>query len=311
MRPSDRKAHRRHAKGFREVHRDRTSAGSEKGKSTGIGPSRVQKGEGVAASISRIGGARAIACAAIAVGLLLLLVLPVSQSFASEHTEVTGEYGKEGPKSSGLGVGCHLGYNGSTGHLYLAADGKIYGLADQLWLGNPARRQIPRSAPESAPNAANPTSKSKARAPATSTASSPEAAAKSMAGTRAATPSATPWPVSVPGGGRNLWRRRRPGRWTMGRRLQPAENLQIFRSRDRGLGQSTSASVSASSPSITSPATFTPPPYGGGQLVEFTASSGYTEKINFPAPGGEPGLAVNDAEHKLYVGNGSSDRQGL
>ena len=71
---------------------------------------------------------------AAGIGSLLALVAIlltgwVSTSLASEHTEITGEYGKEGPKASGIGEGCHLAYNSATQNLYLAADGKIYGLS--------------------------------------------------------------------------------------------------------------------------------------------------------------------------------------
>ena len=44
------------------------------------------------------------------------------------HTTVTGEYGKEGPKSTGIGSGCHIGYQSATQRLYLSSDNKIYGL---------------------------------------------------------------------------------------------------------------------------------------------------------------------------------------
>ena len=48
-------------------------------------------------------------------------------------------------------------------------------------------------------------------------------------------------------------------------------------------------------------------PYSGGEIVKFTAVGGYTTTTKFPGAGvGNAGLAVNGAEHKLYVGNGST-----
>src|SRR5262249_11820418 len=52
-----------------------------------------------------------------------------AQAFAGEHLVITGEYGKEGPASSGIGSGCRLAYNSATQDLYLFSDGKIYGLS--------------------------------------------------------------------------------------------------------------------------------------------------------------------------------------
>ena len=62
--------------------------------------------------------------------LLALFATPATTSaFAAEHLTVTGEYGKEGPKASGIGSGCHIAFNSSTQRLYLSSDGKIYGLS--------------------------------------------------------------------------------------------------------------------------------------------------------------------------------------
>ncbi|MGA8744428.1 MAG: hypothetical protein WB507_01010 [Solirubrobacterales bacterium] len=258
----------------------------------------------MAASISRIGGARAIACAAIAVGLLLLLVLPVSQSFASEHTEVTGEYGKEGPKSSGLGVGCHLGYNGSTGHLYLAADGKIYGLAVSSGSATPLGGKFPVTTGIST-GCGEPDIEVESSGAGNIYGVQSGGNGEIYGWDSSGNALGTPWPVSVPGGGELCGVDVGPGG---GPWAGDYSQQKIFKYSAAGTATGTinvgfslcklavdhvTGDVYASS-------------YGGGQLVEFTASSGYTEKITFPAPGGEPGLAVNDAEHKLYVGNGSS-----
>jgi hypothetical protein len=51
-----------------------------------------------------------------------------SSAFATPHPVITGEYGKEGPKASGLGDGCRIGWASATERLYLYSDTKIYGL---------------------------------------------------------------------------------------------------------------------------------------------------------------------------------------
>lgn len=62
-------------------------------------------------------------CAAI-VGL----ACSASSALATPHPVITGEYGKEGPKASGLGSGCRIGWASATQRLYLYSDTKIYGL---------------------------------------------------------------------------------------------------------------------------------------------------------------------------------------
>ena len=48
--------------------------------------------------------------------------------------------------------------------------------------------------------------------------------------------------------------------------------------------------------------------YGGGQIVKFTASSNYVDSSIFVEGGhGNAGVAINGAEGKVYVGNGSSE----
>jgi hypothetical protein len=64
-------------------------------------------------------------------GLLVACALAVIASPASAaylHTEVTGEYGKEGPKASGIGNGCSIGFHSTTQRLYLLTEGSIYAL---------------------------------------------------------------------------------------------------------------------------------------------------------------------------------------
>ena len=67
-------------------------------------------------------------------GIVLVLAAALAAALAGSaqaayvHTNITGEYGKEGPKSSGVGSGCRLGYQSANHRLYLYSDNKIYGL---------------------------------------------------------------------------------------------------------------------------------------------------------------------------------------
>jgi hypothetical protein len=60
--------------------------------------------------------------------IALLFALFVPTAGAAEHVTVTGEYGKEGPKASGIGNGCRIAYQSSSDRIYLLSDEKIYGL---------------------------------------------------------------------------------------------------------------------------------------------------------------------------------------
>ena len=117
---------------------------------------------------------------------------------------------------------------------------------------------------------------------------------------------AAPWPVSVSGGGEICGVDVGPGGgpWASDYTLQ-----KVFKYSASGTATGTidigfnscKVAVDHSNGDVYAA------PYSGGEIVKFTAASGYTTQVKFPAPGvGNPGLAVNDAEHKLYVGNGSS-----
>jgi hypothetical protein len=66
--------------------------------------------------------------------LLLLGVLTLAAGSGTayavyDHGSVTGEYGRTGPPSSGLGAGCYLAYQQASDRLYLFADSKVYVLS--------------------------------------------------------------------------------------------------------------------------------------------------------------------------------------
>ncbi len=232
----------------------------------------------------------------------LLAIVASSASAAYVHTNVTGEYGKEGTKASGLGGGCRLGYDSTSHHLYLDSDSKIYGLsisggtATPLGGGFPVNAGINTGCGE------------------------PDIGVDSSVGNIYAVQSGqsgqvygwnssgavlSGYPVSVPGGGEICGVDAGPnGESWAGDYSQK----KVFKSSASGVSEG-SVNVGFSVCKVVvdrSNGDLYAASYGGGELVKFTASSGYTDSVNFPAPGGEPAMAINGAEHKLYIGTGSS-----
>lgn len=248
-------------------------------------------------------GRVAMTAVALVSFLVLFFGFQVSATFAAEHTEVTAEYGKEGPPSTGLGEGCHIAYNSGEEHLYLAGgSSKIYGL------------EI--SSPTATPLAGYPISagiRTECGDPqiAVDTSGSGNIYGVQSSGQIYGwKPSGASlggnWPVSIPGGGE-----------TCG--VDVAGNGEVWGGNYNAqkIFKYTAAGTPNGSITIGYPickfvidratGDVFVPTYGGGPMYKFTASSGYSEKIQFPEAGaGEPGLAVNGAEGKLYVGNGSS-----
>jgi hypothetical protein len=75
----------------------------------------------------RVGG-RQVACLTLLCGLTLAAGGGTA-SAVYDHGTVTGEYGKAGPASSGLGDGCYIAYQQASDRLYLFADSKVYVLS--------------------------------------------------------------------------------------------------------------------------------------------------------------------------------------
>jgi hypothetical protein len=233
---------------------------------------------------------------------VLCAVLVSSASAAYVHTNVTAEYGKEGPKASGIGSGCRLGYNSSTHHLYLLSDSKIYGLsisgstATPLGGGFPINAGINTGCGE------------------------PDIGVDSNVGNIFAVQSGggnpvygwdssgtklPGYPVTLPGGGESCGVDAGPN----GEAWAGDYNQQkVFKFSPTGsLEKTVDVGISVCKVAIDrSNGDLYVASFNGGQLTRFTAASGYTESVNFPSPSGEPGLAIDGAEHKLYVGNGSS-----
>jgi hypothetical protein len=252
--------------------------------------------------------AKGVRSALIGIGSFLVLVAllltgPVSASLASEHTEITGEYGKEGPKSSGL-AGCRIAWDSGAEHLLDFGEGKIFGLAVSPGSATPIGGNFPIS---------------------------------TEIGTSCGEPD-----MDVDSGTGNIYAVQSGGEgqifgWDRNGEKLPSFPVQIAPPReicgvDVGPGggpwggnYSGGGSVVKFKPDGTADGTIPIgtsfcklavnrangdvfiQPYSGGEIFKLSASSGYTTKTNFPAPGSnEPGMAVNGAEEKLYVTSGNT-----
>jgi hypothetical protein len=241
-----------------------------------------------------------------ALGILtLLLAFAATPAFAAEHTEITAEYGKEGPPATGLGSGCHIAYEPNAEHLYLGGgESLLYGLQVSSGTATPLGGNFPIKTgtrtecgdPQIAVN----------------TSGSGNIYVVASTGTiygfnAAGAPLGGNWPVSIPGAGETC------GVDVTGNGEVWGGNYsqqKIFRF--TASGEQSGAPIALGFPVCKfvidrANGDLFVPVYGGGPIWKFTAASGYTEKVEFPSAGaGEPGLAINGAEDKLYVGNGSS-----
>jgi hypothetical protein len=239
--------------------------------------------------------------------LALLAVIggmAAAPALAAEHLTITGEYGKDGPKATGIGSGCHLAYDSSSEHLYLAADGKIYGLAVSGGTATPLGGNFPF---DTGINTAcgEPDIEVDHAGSGNIYGVQSGSAGQIFGWNSSGNALGAPWPVSVPGGGEICGVDVGPAGGPWG---GDYSQQKVFKYTPSGTPDGTinvgfsfcKLAVDHSNGDLYA-ATF-----GGSQIVKFTAASGYTTQVEFPPAGGEPGMAVNSAEHKLYVGNGSS-----
>jgi hypothetical protein len=246
---------------------------------------------------------------AAGIGSLLALVAIlltgwVSTSLASEHTEITGEYGKEGTKVSGIGSGCRIAYNSTSQRLYVFSDGNVYGLSVSPGTATPVGGKFPIN---TGINTAcgEPDMEVESAGAGNIYAVQSGSSGKIYGWDSNGDVLASPWPVAVSGGGEicgvdvgpsgGAW----AGNYSQGKVVKYSAagvsegTISVGFSPCKVAVDHANGDVFAAS-------------FGGGQVVKFTAASGYTTQVVFPSAGGEPGMAVNGAEHKLYVGNGSS-----
>ncbi len=240
--------------------------------------------------------------ALVAVAALLMLGCSAAPALASTHAAITGEYGKEGPASTGLGDGCRLAYQSSSQHLYLLADQKIYGLAVSPGSATPLGGSFPVSAGLNSFCGDPGIDVNQANGNIFAVPSNQNIYGFSGAGTALG----SPWPVST-------------GGETCG--VAVTANGEVWGGNygTHAVTKFTAAGVPAGPINVgfsfcklavdRSNGDLYVAPYNGEEhLVKFTAASGYTEKVTFPILGdNDPGLAVNGAEFKIYVGNNTKE----
>jgi hypothetical protein len=234
--------------------------------------------------------------------------LAATSAVAAEHLIISGEYGKEGPKATGLGNGCRLAYQSAENRLYLFSDGKIYGLnrtapGSVSALGSPFPITAVNSGcgdPDMEVDNSSGSSKGNLFA-------IPSNPATISAWNSAGSALGSPWPLNLGTG--------------------EACGLDVDNAGNIYAGYYSAQSVTKISPAgsvvATIPVGFQDckiavdrtsgdiyvQPYAGSQaLKKFTAASGYSTSMDFPASGtNNPGLAVNGSQHRLYVGtNGTT-----
>jgi hypothetical protein len=257
---------------------------------------------------ARLDGLSLSACARLACLLAALVVsffaFSASSAFGAYlHTTVIGEYGKEGPKASGLGGGCRIAWQASTQRLYLMAEGKIFGL----------QRTGPGSVTPLAGFPINVTGNSGCGDPDLAVDNS----ATASAGNLYTTPSFPATIYAFSSTGSSL------GSINVG----SGENCGVAVGNDGNVwggyygGGSAKRFTPAGSLVATVPLGFAPckveidqtnndlfaHQYASSTTTKFTAESGYTTKLSIPTSGGgNPGLAVNGLANRLYVANGGS-----
>ena len=234
--------------------------------------------------------------------VVMALALPVAGAAGSEHVAVTGEYGKEGVSSSGIGNGCRIAYQAETQHLYLLSDTQIYGLSVSPGSATPLGGNYPLDAVSSScgdPDIEADNSGGSSKGNIYAVPSSHLIYGWDSTGTALA----PPWAVDAGGetcgvavtAGGEVWGGNYGNEVVSKFTASGSFNGQIpvgFSFCKLAVDPATNDLYIA--------------PYNGSEpLVKFTAASGYTAEVNFPVAGtNNPGLAINGAEHKLYVGNG-------
>lgn len=240
---------------------------------------------------------RSLAARLSVLGLILASLLVIASSAsAAEHTTVTGEYGKTGPKSSGIGNGCRIAYHASSGRIYLLSDSKIYGL----------ERTAPGSVTPLSGGFPIPFAFS-------STCGDRDLDVDQASGNIFAAPSSTqihgfgpsggplgaPWPVNV-------------GGETCGLGIANTGEVWGGNYSKEEVTKFTSAGLSAGSKALgfrdckiavnrQNNDLFTVN-YSTSVMTKYTAASGYTTTLSFGNIGNSnPGLAVNGSQNRIYV----------
>jgi hypothetical protein len=243
--------------------------------------------------------------AILAASSFAVLVVPAS---AGEHLVIGGEYGKEGPKATGLGTspsGCAIGYQSSEGRLFLLSAGKIWGLlrsgpgsVSPLGGSFPVTTGINTSCGDRDLEVDNSSTGTKGRIYAI-----PSSPATVYAWSPAGSELGSPWPLNLGSGeacgldvdnSGNVY----VGYWSQSTVQKYSSAGSLLATVNLGF-QSCKVAVDRTNGDVYAA------PYNGGPLKKYTASSGYTSVTEFPSTGtNNPGLAVNGAENRVYVKNG-------
>ncbi len=262
----------------------------------------AQLGHRIARQRTTLGRIALIVGCAVVVGAF---ALSVASAAASEHVAVTGEYGKEGVASSGIGNGCRIAYQSETQRLYLLSDSKVYGLSVSPGSATPLGGNFPVEAVSSScgdpdievDNSGGPSAGDIYAVPSSHLIYGWDSTGTALA---------PPWAVDA-------------GGETCGVTVTASGEVWGGNYGEHAVSKFTpSGSFNGSIPVgfsycklVVDPATtdlYVAPYSGSEPLVKFTAASGYSTKVEFPVAGtNNPGLAINGAEHKLYVGSGGSE----
>jgi hypothetical protein len=226
-------------------------------------------------------------------------------SAAYLHTTVTGEYGKEGPKASGLGNGCNLAYQAAEHRLYYFADEKIYGLnrtapgtVSPIGAGFPISAGIGSSCGDRDLAVDN--------------------SGTGSAGNIYAVPSNTSIYGWLPSGSAKSTIS--VGGETCG--VAVTNTGEVWGGNYNGPTVNKYSSSGTSNGTIPVGISFCKleidpsnndlyvAPYSGSSPIrKYAAAGGYASFENFPSAGtNNPGMAINGAAHRLYVANGSTVR---
>jgi hypothetical protein len=235
--------------------------------------------------------------------LLGSLIVFAPSASAAEHNTVTGEYGKEGPKATGLGDGCRLAFQSVNQRLYLLSNNSVYGLqrsgpGSVAPLGGAFPFGVSRGdcgdPGLAVDNTGGASSNNLFYVPSNETIFGFNPAGSALG---------APWPV--PTGGE-----------TCGVAVTNTGEVWGGNYGQERVNKFTAAGASAGTFSLgyrvcklavdQSNNDLYIVHYSGGEITKYTAASGYTTTLNFPGTDGNAGIAINGAEHRLYVGNNSS-----
>jgi hypothetical protein len=253
---------------------------------------------------------RTVVILAVAVALLALSAASASAEY--RHTTVTGQFGKEGQESGlpkgGIGGNCWIAYQSANHHLYLFAESKIWGL-DRTSPGvvAPIGGGFPVNTGQNSncgdPNLAVDNSSGGSKNNLYMVPSN-----NNIYGYSGSTGEALPgFPASAGGETCGVATTKTGEVWGGNYGDQKVSKFGSDGTSSGEIPVGFSFCKLAVDP-VTSDL-YVAPYNGSSPIVKYTAASGYTQTVNFPSNGGtnNPGMAINGAKHRLYVGNSTAN----